>query len=211
MFLGSLTLSLSVDVYLTEFVKNYNHYTYLFLFAIVFCETGLFMAPFLPEESLLFVTGTLASKGALNIWTITLLLTLSNIIGECVNYYIGKRFGTKIFKSNNSVIFNKKHIKRAQNFYDTHGGKTIIIAKYIPLVRTFIPFISGTANVKFSSFLVYNMIGGIPWVVLFIVGGYFFGNIPIVSNNFELVILFIILISISPGVITTLLKKRRLN
>lgn len=211
MFLHSLTLSLSVDVYLTEFVKNYNHYTYLFLFAIVFCETGLFMAPFLPEESLLFVTGTLASKGALNIWTITLLLTLSNIIGECVNYYIGKRFGTKIFKSNNSIIFNKKHIKRAQSFYDTHGGKTIILAKYIPLVRTFIPFIAGTANVKFSSFLVYNMIGGIPWVVLFIIGGYFFGNIPIVSNNFELVILFIVLISISPGIITALLKKRRLN
>lgn len=211
MFLHTLTLSLSVDVYLTEFVKNYNNYTYLFLFAIVFCETGLFMAPFLPEESLLFVTGTLASKGALNIWTITLLLLLSNIIGECVNYYIGKRFGTKIFKSNNSILFNKNHIKKAQNFYDTHGGKTIIIAKYIPLVRTFIPFIAGTANVKFSSFLVYNMIGGIPWVVLFIVGGYFFGNIPIVSNNFELVILFIILISISPGIITALLKKRRLN
>lgn len=211
MFLHSLTLSLSVDVYLTEFVKNYNNYTYLFLFAIVFCETGLFMAPFLPEESLLFVTGTLASKGALNIWTITLLLTFSNVIGECVNYYIGKRFGTKIFKSNNSIIFNKKHIKRAQSFYDTHGGKTIIIAKYLPLIRTFIPFIAGTANVKFSSFLVYNMIGGIPWVVLFIVGGYFFGNIPIVSNNFEIVILFIVLISISPGIITALLKKRRIN
>lgn len=211
MFLHSLPLSLSVDVYLTEFVKNYNNYTYLFLFAIVFCETGLFMAPFLPEESLLFVTGTLASKGALNIWTITLLLTFSNVIGECVNYYIGKRFGTKIFKSNNSIIFNKKHIKRAQSFYDTHGGKTIIIAKYLPLIRTFIPFIAGTANVKFSSFLVYNMIGGIPWVVLFIVGGYFFGNIPIVSNNFEIVILFIVLISISPGIITALLKKRRIN
>lgn len=211
MFLHNLTLSLSVDVYLTEFVKNYNNYTYLFLFAIVFCETGLFMAPFLPEESLLFVTGTLASKGALNIWTITLLLTFSNIIGECVNYYIGKRFGTKIFKSNNSIIFNKKHIKRAQSFYDTHGGKTIIIAKYLPLIRTFIPFIAGTANVKFSSFLLYNMIGGIPWVVLFIVGGYFFGNIPIVSNNFEIVILFIVLISISPGIITALLKKRRIN
>lgn len=211
MFLHNLTLSLSVDVYLTEFVKNYNNYTYLFLFAIVFCETGLFMAPFLPEESLLFVTGTLASKGALNIGTITLLLVLSNVIGECVNYYIGKRFGTKIFKSNNSIIFNKKHIKRAQSFYDTHGGKTIILAKYIPLVRTFIPFIAGTANVNFSSFLIYNMIGGIPWVVLFIVGGYFFGNIPIVSNNFELVIIFIVLISISPGIITALLKKRRIN
>lgn len=209
MFLHSLTLSFSIDTFLTEFVKNYANYTYLFLFAVVFCETGLFMAPFLPEESLLFVTGTLASKGALDIWKITLLLIISNVIGECVNYYIGKRFGVKIFKNNNSIIFNKKHILKAQKFYDTHGGKTIIIAKYIPIVRTFIPFIAGTANVKFSNFIVYNMIGGIPWVVLFIIGGYFFGNIPIVSNNFELVILFIIIISISPGIITTLLNKRK--
>lgn len=211
MFLHILSLSLSIDTFLTEFVKNYDNYTYLFLFAIVFCETGLFMAPFLPEESLLFVTGTLAAKGALNIWKITALLMLSNIIGECVNYYIGKRFGLKIFKSTNSIIFNKKHIKRAQNFYDTYGGKTIIVGKFIPLVRTFIPFIAGTANVKFSTFIIYNMIGGIPWVALFILGGYFFGNIPIVSNNFELVILFIIFISIAPGIISILLKRRKRN
>lgn len=205
------TLSFSLDTFLLEFVKNYDNYTYLFLFAIVFCETGLFMAPFLPEESLLFVTGTLAAMGALNIWKITLLLMISNVIGESVNYYIGKRFGIKIFKSNNSIIFNKKHIERAQNFYDAHDGKTIIIAKFIPLVRTFIPFIAGVANVKFTSFILYNMIGGIPWVALFIMGGYFFGNMPIVSNNFELVILFIIIISISPGIISTLLKNRKQN
>jgi len=205
------TLSFSLDTFLMEFVKNYANYTYIFLFAIVFCETGLFMAPFLPEESLLFVTGTLAGMGALNIWKITLLLIISNVIGESVNYYIGKRFGIKIFKNSNSIIFNKKHIKKAQDFYDKHGGKTIIIAKYIPLVRTFIPFIAGAANVKFTSFILYNMIGGIPWVVLFIMGGYFFGNIPIVSNNFEIVILFIIIISISPGIISTLLKNRTKN
>lgn len=211
MFFHSLILSLSIDTFLTELVKNYADYTYLFLFAIVFCETGLFMAPFLPEESLLFVTGTLAAKGALNIWKITPLLMISNIIGECVNYYIGKRFGIKIFKNTNSIIFNKKHIKRAQNFYDTYGGKTIIIGKFLPIVRTFIPFIAGTANVKFSTFIIYNMIGGIPWVALFIMGGYFFGNIPIVSNNFEFVILFIIIISIAPGIIATLLKNRKRN
>lgn len=205
------TLSFSLDTFLMEFVKNYSSYTYIFLFAIVFCETGLFMAPFLPEESLLFVTGTLAGMGALNIWKITLLLIISNVVGESVNYYIGKRFGIKIFKNSNSIIFNKKHIKRAQDFYDRHGGKTIIIAKYIPLVRTFIPFIAGAANVKFTSFILYNMIGGIPWVALFIMGGYFFGNIPIVSNNFEIVILFIIIISISPGIISTLLKNRTKN
>lgn len=209
MLLHILPLSLSIDTFLTEFVKNYDNYTYIFLCFIVFCETGLFMAPFLPEESLLFVTGTLASKGALNIWTITLLLILSNIIGECVNYYIGKRFGMRIFTNNNSIIFNKKHIERAQNFYDTYGGKTIIIGKYIPLARTFIPFVAGAANVKFSNFIIYNMIGGIPWVAIFIIGGYFFGNIPIVSNNFELMILFIVLISISPGIITTFLKNRK--
>lgn len=211
MLFYSLSLSLSIDTFLTEFVKNYADYTYLFLFAIVFCETGLFMAPFLPEESLLFVTGTLASKGALNILKITALLMVSNIIGECVNYYIGRRFGIKIFKNTNSIIFNKKHIKKAQDFYDKYGGKTIIIGKFLPLVRTFIPFIAGTANVKFSNFIVYNMIGGIPWVGLFIMGGYFFGNIPIVANNFELVILFIIFISIAPGIITTLLKNRNIK
>lgn len=199
-------LNFSIDTFLMEFVKNYAGFTYIFLFAIVFCETGLFMAPFLPEESLLFVTGTLAGMGALNIWKITLLLIIANVIGESVNYYIGKKFGIKIFKSSNSIIFNKKHIKKAQGFYDAHGGKTIIIAKYIPLVRTFIPFIAGAANVKFTSFILYNMIGGIPWVALFIIGGYFFGNIPIVANNFELVILFIIIISISPGIISVLLK-----
>ncbi|WP_243145838.1 VTT domain-containing protein [Clostridium chromiireducens] len=211
MFFYSLPLSLSIDTFLTEFVRNYNNYTYLFLFTIVFCETGLFMAPFLPEESLLFVTGTLASKGALDIEKITFLLVISNIIGECVNYYIGKRFGTKIFKNNNSIIFNKKHIEKAQTFYDTYGGKTIIIAKFIPLVRTFIPFIAGTAGVQFSNFIIYNMIGSIPWVALFIIGGYFFGNIPIVANNFEIVIILIVLISISPAIITTLLKRRRTN
>lgn len=211
MFLYSFPLSLSIDTLLTDFVKYYDNYTYLLLCVIVFCETGLFMAPFLPEESLLFVTGTLAAKGALNIWKITTLLMVSNLIGECVNYYVGKRFGTKIFKSSNSIIFNKKHIRKAQDFYDTHGGKTIIIAKYIPLVRTFIPFIAGTAKVKFTSFIFYNMIGGIPWVVLFIMGGYYFGNIPIVSNNFELVILFIVIVSISPGIISTLIKKRKQN
>lgn len=211
MFISYLNLSLSIDVFLTELVINYNNYTYLFLFIIVFCETGLFMAPFLPEESLLFVTGTLASKGALDIEKITFLLIISNIIGECVNYYIGKRFGTKIFKNNNSIIFNKKHIEKAQTFYDTYGGKTIMIAKYVPLVRTFIPFIAGTANVKFSSFLAYNALGGIPWVILFIIGGYFFGNIPIVANNFEIMIILIVLISISPAIITSLLKRIKEN
>ena len=211
MFFYSLPLSLSIDTFLTEFVRNYNNYTYLFLSTIVFCETGLFMAPFLPEESLLFVTGTLASKGALDIEKITFILVISNIIGECVNYYIGKRFGTKIFKNNNSIIFNKKHIEKAQTFYDTYGGKTIIIAKFIPLIRTFIPFIAGTAGVQFSNFIIYNMIGSIPWVALFIIGGYFFGNIPIVANNFEIVIILIVLISISPAIITTLLKRRRTN
>ncbi len=206
MFLYCLNLSLSLDTFLTNFVTNYNDYTYLFLFTIVFCETGLFMAPFLPEESLLFVAGTLASKGLLDILKITLLLTIANIIGECVNYYIGKKFGIKIFKSNNSIIFNKKHITRAQNFYNTHGGKTIIIAKFIPIIRTFIPFLAGTANVKFIIFISYNMLGGIPWVVLFIIGGYLFGNIPFVSNNFELVILLIIFISVSPSLIAALLK-----
>lgn len=201
--------SLPIDIYLTKLVNNYDNYTYLFLFAIVFCETGLFMAPFLPEESLLFVTGTLASKGALDIGIITILLILSNIIGECVNYYIGKRFGTKIFESSNSIIFNKKHIKKAESFYDSHGGKTIIIGKFVPLVRTFIPFVAGVSNVRFSNFILYNMIGGIPWVLLFIIGGYFFGNIPVVSNNFGFVILFIIFISIAPGVIASLLRKRK--
>jgi membrane-associated protein len=166
------------------------------------------MAPFLPEESLLFVTGTLAAKGLLNIGRITVLLMFSNILGECVNYYIGKRYGTKIFKSNNSILFNKKHIEKAKKFYEENGGKTIIIGKFIPIIRTFIPFIAGTAGVKFTNFLIFNMLGGIPWVAIFLAGGYLFGNIPIIANNFAVVILFIVIISILPGIIGNFIKSR---
>lgn len=195
------------DDRLIELVGTYKAWTYVVLALIVFCETGLFMAPFLPEESLLFVTGTIAASGALDIKLITILLIFTNLFGETVNFYIGAYFGPKIFKSNQSFLFNKKHISRAWKFYEHHGGKTIIIAKYIPLIRTFIPFVAGMIRIRYRNFIVYNMIGGIPWVCLFIVGGYYFGNIPIVSENFGLMIVFIVLISISPGMITFIRNK----
>ena len=195
------------DKYLTEIIEYYNVWAYLVLAIIVFFETGLFMAPFLPEESLLFVIGTISASGAMDIRLITIILILSNLIGETVNFYIGVCFGPKIFKSNSSILFNEKHILKALEFYERHGGKTIIIAKYIPLIRTFIPFVAGMIKVRYRDFIWYNMIGGIPWICLFILGGYFFGNISIVSENFVFVIIFIIIISISPGIITFIRNK----
>ena len=209
LFLGNLDYILHIDKYLVVFINDFGVGIYLLLFVVVFSETGLFMAPFLPEESLLFVTGTLASKGLIEIWIITVLLMLSNILGESFNFWIGKRFGPKIFESNHSIIFNKKHISKAENFYQHYGGKTIIIAKFIPIIRTFVPFIAGVAKVKYSHFICYNIIGGVPWVAIFLMGGYFFGTIPIVSDNFTIVILIIVLISILPGIVTTLYNRRK--
>lgn len=198
---------LNIDKHLTEIVRNYGVWTYSILFLIVFCETGLVVAPFLPGDSLLFVVGALSAKGAFEIGYISIILLIAAILGDTVNYHIGKYIGPKIFQKENVKLLNKEHLEKAYKFYEKHGGKTIIIARFIPIIRTFAPFVGGIGKMNYARFITYNIVGAISWVMLFVMAGYFFGNIPLVRDNFTLVVMAIIFISILPAVITFLKNK----
>jgi membrane-associated protein len=200
-----------LDKHLNELVQSYGNLTYLILGLIVFCETGLVITPFLPGDSLLFIIGTISSGGALNVFTITIILIVSAVTGDNVNYFIGKYIGPKIFKKENVRLLNKNHLIKTQNFYEKHGGKTIIIARFMPIIRTFAPFVAGIGKMKYIKFLSYSIGGAFLWVLLFVFAGYFFGNLPFVKNNFGLVIMVIILISIMPGVVSYIKNKRHLT
>jgi membrane-associated protein len=200
-----------LDKHLNELVQSYGNLTYLILGLIVFCETGLVITPFLPGDSLLFIIGTISSGGALNVFTITIILIVSAVTGDNVNYFIGKYIGPKIFKKENVRLLNKNHLIKTQNFYEKHGGKTIIIARFMPIIRTFAPFVAGIGKMKYIKFLSYSIGGAFLWVLLFVFAGYFFGNLPFVKNNFGLVIMVIILISIMPGVVSYIKNKRNLT
>ena len=193
---------LNLDIHLYEIVKDYGALTYLFLFGIIFCETGLFIVPFLPGDSLLFVIGALSASGVLNLWFAAILLMVAAILGDTVNYHIGKYLGPKIYKKQNVKFLNIKHLEKAHEFYEKYGGKVIIFARFIPIVRTFAPFFAGMGNMSYGKFILYNIVGGISWVAICVFSGYFFGNIPVVKENFTLVIIAIIFISIIPGIIT---------
>ena len=198
-----------LDEHLSVIIQNYGTWAYLILFLIVFCETGLVVTPFLPGDSLLFVVGAFSASGAMELWASALLLIAAAVMGDTVNYHIGKYLGPKVFHKQNVRFFKKEHLIRTHNFYEKHGGKTIIIARFIPIIRTFAPFVAGMGNMTYWRFLSYNIIGGIAWVAIFILGGYFFGNIPVVRNNFTLVIFAIIFISILPGIVSFLASKRK--
>lgn len=198
-----------LDEHLSVIIQNYGIWTYLILFLIVFCETGLVVTPFLPGDSLLFVVGAFSASGAMELWASALLLIAAAVMGDTVNYHIGKFIGPKVFHKQNVRFFKKEHLIRTHNFYEKHGGKTIIIARFIPIIRTFAPFVAGIGNMTYLRFLSYNIIGGIAWVAIFILGGYFFGNIPVVRNNFTLVIFAIIFISILPGIVSFLTSRRK--
>ncbi len=198
----------NLDEHLTELINNFGGFTYLILFLIIFCETGLFMAPFLPGDSLIFVVGALSASGAMNIWIITGVLIAAAIIGDTVNYHIGKFLGPKIFKKQNVRFLNKKHLDKAHEFYRKHGGKTVIMARFIPVIRTFAPFVAGMGSMSYGRFILYNIAGGIAWVSICVASGYFFGNIPVVSENFTLVILAIIGISLLPVIVTWMTSRR---
>lgn len=202
-----LDFLIHIDRHLSEIISQYGGWTYGILFLIVFLETGLVITPFLPGDSLLFATGTFCALGSLDLEMVIILLSSAAIMGDTVNYWIGAIIGPKVFTRENVRFLNKKHLQRTHDFYERYGAKTIVLARFVPIVRTFAPFVAGIGKMSYGKFLLYNVFGGILWVTLFSYAGYYFGNIPAVKSNFSLVILLIIIISIMPGVLE-LLKAR---
>jgi membrane-associated protein len=192
---------LHLDRHLSEIIQQYGVWTYLILFLIVFCETGLVVTPFLPGDSLLFAVGTFAALRALDLGLVMLLLAAAAIVGDSVNYAIGARVGPRVFRQEGVRFLNRKHLERTHEFYERYGAKTIVIARFVPIVRTFAPFVAGIGLMSYPRFLFYNVAGALLWIVSLVMGGYLFGNIPVVRRNFSLVIFAIIVLSILPGII----------
>jgi membrane-associated protein len=188
-----------LDRHLAEVIRDYGVWTYAILFTIVFLETGLVVTPLLPGDSLLFAAGSFAALGALDLSLLFVLLTVAAILGDTVNYAIGHYLGPKVFHYPKSRFFNPDHLKKTHDFYERYGGKTIIIARFVPIVRTFAPFVAGIGAMSYPRFVTYNVVGGIVWVAACLGAGYFFGNLPFVKKNFSLVILAIIVVSVMPA------------
>ncbi len=190
-----------LDKHLNVVIQDYGMWTYFILFLIIFCETGLVVTPILPGDSLLFAAGTFAAIGALEVSWLFGLLTVAAILGDTVNYWIGNYFGPRIFRKEKVRFLNKEYLDRTHKFYEKYGGKTIIFARFVPIIRTFAPFVAGIGSMTYSRFIAYNISGAIVWIALFVFAGYYFGNIPAVKQNFTLVIIAIIFLSILPGII----------
>jgi membrane-associated protein len=208
-----LDIFLHLDVHLNEWVRMMGPGVYGLLFAIVFCETGVVVLPFLPGDSLLFALGALSvgEDAALSFPLLLILLCAAGILGDAINYAIGRKLGPRVFNSETSLLFNKKHLYRTQAFYERYGGKTIILARFIPILRTFAPFVAGIGKMRYSRFAFFNAIGGVAWVSLFLAAGRFFGNLPGVKRNFHYVILAIVFISILPPVVEWLRTKQKVG
>jgi len=199
---------LHVDEHLNNIIIQYGAWTYAILFAIIFVETGLVVMPFLPGDSLLFAAGAFAARGSLNPYVIVGLLWVAAVVGDNVNYWIGRYIGPRAFQSD-SRLLNRKYLARAHEFYEKHGGKAVIMARFVPIVRTFSPFVAGVSAMSYRRFLVFDIAGGLLWISLFTFAGYFFGNIPAVKRNFELVIIGIIVVSVMPMVVEYVKSRRR--
>jgi membrane-associated protein len=197
---------LHIDKHLLEVVSSYGTWTYAILFTIVFLETGVVVTPFLPGDSLLFAAGAIAGAGALDVVLLMVLLTVAAILGDSVNYAIGRAFGMRAF-TEGSRFFKQEHLLRTQRFYEKHGGKTIVLARFIPIVRTFAPFVAGIGRMRYTRFWAYNAAGGVLWVVSLTLLGYFFGTIPVVQENFTIAILAIVALSVAP-VFVEIIKSR---
>lgn len=199
---------LHLDEYLATIIQLFGPFTYIILFAIIFAETGLVVTPFLPGDSLLFIVGTLSGSGYLNIWIGYIVLLLAAVLGDTVNYWIGHHIGPHVFSRENSRFFKKAYLEKTREFYEKHGGKTIILARFVPIVRTFAPFVAGVGQMHYNTFLYYNIIGGFIWVTGLLFAGYFFGGLPIIKNNFEFAVIGIVLISLVPVLIEYIKHKR---
>lgn len=193
-----IDIILHIDKYLSIIIKSFGSWSYLILFVIVFCETGLVVTPFLPGDSLLFAAGAFAAIGVFDVQLVTIVFVIAAIAGDNLNYWIGYHVGPKIFHKENVRLFNKKHLDRTHEFYEKHGGKTVILARFIPIVRTFMPFVAGIGRMKYPRFVSYDIFGGIAWPAIFVLSGYYFGNLPFVRQYFSLVIIAIIVISVIP-------------
>jgi membrane-associated protein len=196
-----------IDVHLGAIIKDYGIWTYLILFLIIFCETGLVVTPVLPGDSLLFAAGTFAAIGSLDVLWLFILLSVAAVAGDTVNYWIGCFVGPKVFHGEGVRFLNREYLDRTHQFYEKYGGKTIIIARFVPIIRTFAPFVAGIGSMTYGRFISYNVIGGIAWIAICVFAGFYFGNLPIIKKNFSLVILAIIIISMLPGAIEIIRHK----
>ena len=205
---GFVDLVLHLDQHLRELAQTYGTWVYAVLFLIVFLETGVVVTPFLPGDSLLFVAGTVAAAGELNVHTLVLLLVVAAIAGDSLNYSIGRYLGPRVFRFDDSRFFKRAHVDRTRAFFERHGGKSIIIARFIPIIRTYAPFVAGIGAMSYKRFLMFNVTGAVLWVTLLTYAGFFFGNLPLVRNNLTAVILGIIVLSVMPAIIEFWRAKR---
>jgi membrane-associated protein len=197
-------LIVNLDAHLEAFTTEHGPWVYALLFVIVFCETGLVVTPFLPGDSLLFVAGAVAAVGGMNIYAVMAVLVAAALCGDNVNYWVGRWIGPKVFHYRNSRWLNPAHLQRAHAFYEKHGGKTIILARFVPIVRTYAPFVAGIGAMPYARYIAYCVAGALIWVLSLCTAGYLFGNIPLVRNNLTVVILGIVFLSISPGLVAWL-------
>jgi membrane-associated protein len=205
---GFIDVVLHLDRYLQVWVAEYGAFIYLILFLVIFCETGLVVTPFLPGDSLLFVAGAVAAGGGMDIHTLFAVLAVASFSGDNTNYWIGRYAGPRIFSRKGSMLLNPAHLERTRQFYDKHGGKTVLIARFVPIVRTFAPFVAGMGHMAYQRFLFYAFAGAILWIGSLTYAGYFFGNLPFVKDNLSLVIIGIVVLSIMPGVVEYLRSRR---
>jgi membrane-associated protein len=200
---------LHLDRYLGGFLHDYGAWIYVLLFVIVFAETGLVVTPFLPGDSLLFVAGTLAATGGMDVIWLMVTLIVAAFCGDNTNYWIGHHLGPRVFNNHDSRLLNPRHLERAQEFYHRHGAKTVMIGRFLPIIRTFAPFVAGIGRMPYARFLAYSVLGTLLWVGSFVLAGYFFGSIPVVKKNLTLIILLIIVISVMPGAYHYWQQRRR--
>ncbi len=204
-----INLFLHLDQHLNVIIRDYGLWTYLLLFVIIFIETGLVLTPFLPGDSLLFAAGSFAALGALDIRWLAAFLPLAAIAGDSTNYWIGRGIGGKLLAGKGSRFINKAYLDRTHNFYEKYGRKTIILARFVPIVRTFAPFVAGIGKMRYSQFITFSVVGSLCWIPVFVLGGFYFGNIPVVKRNFTLVIFAIIIISVLPAIFEFLRQRNQ--